>query len=455
MRRCVTIALLVCLVSHLSAQTLHLYADTLRANDLVSRLSDDQLLLYLVGRQGQRLAAREDSILNVQLESDTTTVFPFHIGLRDSLRIAHYVQTKSEANPLFMPIYYVPLKRSSLMDTDDKGLTAGMQLQRDMRRHIAVQHPELCEGVYNPDVVREISPEIARLHTTPFIPVKALVRDVEEDRLDRLRAIRQKYTYWYKEATVMVQLSQNYVSKNWYAGGNTNFALLGILQGKIIYNNRKNITWENTGEWRFGFNTVSGDSLRKVNTNEDMFRLYSKFGIKIVDKLNGSVSAEFQTNFFNTWKENTKQLKTGTLTPARFNFAAGLDYRPVRGLSLFFAPLTYKMVAAADTTHVKQTTFGIAEGQKVMNDVGSSLRVDWLWKPVREIALESKFYLYTNYSRVEIDWEVTADFIINRFLSARVLLHPRYDNTVILPQDEKAKMQFKELISVGFSHKFH
>ena len=87
--------------------------------------------------------------------------------------------------------------------------------------------------------------------------------------------------------------------------------------------------------------------------------------------------------------------------------------------------------------------------------MGSSVRLEWKWKPLREIQLESDLYLYTNYKAVELDLEVTCDFIINRFMSARVMLHPRYDSSRIVNDDEKAKMQFKELISIGFAHKFY
>ena len=467
MKRCFTILFVCSLVLALKAQdalytyadtipkdSVLLYEDTLNTQDLVGTLSEDQLLLYFIQKQGRELAAKEDSLFYERLRTDTTTAFPFHIGFRDSIRIAQHVDRMQGASSLLMPLLYVPIRRDSLNQTDDN-LPASIRLQHNVRQYVSAHNPELYAGVYKPEMVAEINSSEIPVTATPLLPVKALIPDAEEDRLDRIRAIRQRRTHWYKEATTTLHLTQNYVTKNWYAGGNSNFALLGILQGKVIYNNRKNITWENTGEWRFGFSTVSVDTLRKINTTEDIFKLYSKFGIKIVDKLCGSLSADFQTHFFNTWKENTKNLKTGPLTPARFNLSVGLDYKPVRGLSIMFAPLTYRMVAALDTTHVSQTSFSIEKGSKVLNEAGSSIRVEWLWKPVREISLDSKFYFYTNYSRVEIDLEIVADFIINRFLSARILLHPRYDNTVILPDDEHAKMQFKELISVGFSHKFY
>jgi hypothetical protein len=83
------------------------------------------------------------------------------------------------------------------------------------------------------------------------------------------------------------------------------------------------------------------------------------------------------------------------------------------------------------------------------------VRLEYTWKPVREVELETRFYLYTNYKEVEMDLEINCDFIINRFLSARLQLHPRYDSAAILEGDMRAHMQFRELLSLGFAHKFH
>jgi hypothetical protein len=131
-----------------------------------------------------------------------------------------------------------------------------------------------------------------------------------------------------------------------------------------------------------------------------------------------------------------------------------MDYKPIKGLSISFSPLSYKMVYIMDTTRVTESEYGLSDGQSIQHNVGSSVRVEYLWKPVREVELEAKFYLYTNYHQVELDLELNCDFIINRFLSARVMLHPRYDSSVIMKDDTHAKIQFRELISVGFAHKF-
>lgn len=282
---------------------------------------------------------------------------------------------------------------------------------------------------------------------------KSWIKDAEADLQDVLIAIRDYRSPWRKGATVMVQMTQNFVTKNWYQGGNTNFSMLAIAQGYLNYQSNK-FTWQNSCEWRGGFSTVSGDTCHKVNTSEDYFRLYSKAGYEFYKDMHIIFSGEYQMNLLPTYQENSNFMKTAFASPIRLNLGVGADFRPVRGLSISLNPLAYKMIYVQDTINTNPNDFGVEKGTHLLSEFGSSIRVDYLWKPVREFTMDTRFYMYTNYERVEIDLEVTGNFIINRFLTARVSLHPRYDNTVILEGDEMAKMQFKELLSIGFSHQF-
>ena len=419
-----------------------------------SQAADDTyLMLYLQRQLVDRMAAN-DSLYQYMLLNDTTTAFPFHIGFRDSITIAE--KAKKEISPLTLPLVYIPEQRLSFYDSVPKPDTVVniYTIRRDARRYLATHCAGIYTGVLDTMMLQELHYYIIEAPELSVKIPKSMIADSEGERMDSIYRAKTAAKKWAKEADVMLQLTQNYVSKNWYQGGNPSFAMLGILKGFINYDDKKRITWENSGEWHIGLNTVSGDTLRKVNANDDIIKLYTKFGVKIVPKVKYTFSSDIQTQFFNTWKENSNEVKSGPFTPLKLNIATGIDYQPVAGLSLYFAPLTYKMVYAADTIHALQTSFGIPSGQKILNEAGSSLRVDWKWQPLREISISSLFYLYTNYKRVEIDWEITTDFIINRYFSARLVLHPRYDNTVIYMDDEKARIQFKELISLGFSHKF-
>ena len=323
--------------------------------------------------------------------------------------------------------------------------TVAQVLERDsIRREIAMM-----------DSLKALNAQFEeQTHAVPIIAVqRSLVKDAEEDQRDVMRAIRNMHTPWRKEATIIAQMTQNYVSPNWYQGGVSSFAVLSIMKGQINYYG-ENFTWENTGEWRAGGSTAKEDTLRYVACTDDLFRLYTKANYKAVNKLFYSFSAEFETRFFKTYTPNTTSLKSGPFSPVRLNLALGIDYKPIKGMSISFSPLAYKMIHVADTVNMNKADYGIEAGKKTLNDIGSSIRFEYVWKPVREVALETKLYMYTNYKKVELDLEVNCDFIINRFFSARLMLHPRYDNTVILDGQEKAKMQFKELLSIGFAHKF-
>lgn len=306
------------------------------------------------------------------------------------------------------------------------------------------------------DSLRELNAQLVlqTIAQTPHIEVeKSWIKDAEEDRNDVLRAIRDLHSPWRREAVVMLQVTQNYVTNNWYQGGSSSFAGLGTAKGQISYISDQ-FTWENTGEWRIGGTTIANDSLHKVNTTDDMFRVYTKANLRIIPKLFASVSGELETRLLPTYRSNSNELKSGPFSPVRFNAAVGIDWKPVKGLSLSVSPLSYKVIHIRDTARVRVTDYGLKEGQQTQHNIGSSVRLEYTWKPVREVELEMRFFTYTNYKDVEIDLEVNCDFIINRFLSARLQLHPRYDSSVIMKGDKHAKLQFRELLSIGFAHKF-
>ena len=295
---------------------------------------------------------------------------------------------------------------------------------------------------------------VQSIEKVPTISIeKSWVKDEVEDRNDVLEAIRAMKSPWRREATLMAQITQNYVTDNWYQGGSSSFAALGIAKGQASYITDR-FTWENFGEWRIGGSTVSADSLHKMNTTDDLFRIYSKANLRIIPTLFTSVSAEIETRLFPTYKSNSMELKAAPFSPFRFNAGVGIDYKPVKGLSVSVSPVSYKVIHIADTAKVKSTDYGLEAGQRTQHNIGSSVRVEYLWKPVREVQLETKFYMYTNYRHVELDLEVNCDFIINRWLSARVMLHPRYDTSVIKDGETKPRIQFRELISIGFNHRF-
>ncbi len=474
---------LVALVVSVNAQVIR--QDAFPTETLVARIDSaviDSMMLELLHKQAVEIAHRNDSIYKWRLENDTTTLdikyleeygSPFHIGFRDSLMAAadrteqrYYLHSCGLAyQPLAWTKHYGRCGISSSnawsnLRQNPQSLFALLVNPSFDLRETNSQVTEYPNSITRVGGMFLLKPQT--IVSQPFDddmtiatiePEKSLLPpSVEKGKKLAVNGVRNK---WYKEMTIMLQLTQNYLTKNWYAGGSSSLSTLGILTGKLDYNDFNKITWENTLEWSEGATMTPSDTIRKINMTEDMLKVYSKFNFKAYNKIYYSMSGEFITQFFDTYKEaKSTTLVTTTFSPIRVNLNVGMDFKPVKGLSIAVSPLSFKYVYVSDTTRIKQTDFSVPVGANSLKELGSSLRVEYSYKPVREFSLDSKLYFYTNYSKVEFDMEIIANLIFSQYFSARVSLHPRYDNTVVLSGDERAKFQFKEFVSVGFTHRF-
>ncbi len=438
--------------------------DTIHAHTLLNTTRSEELLeeylLQLLEEQGQRLHADSTRAHTATQEEDTAgIVVPTLLSaIYNPLCIELIFKPLhlSIGKPNALSIHPTPPPTTALETHTQPSLFSEenhlWELRDKARNHLTGHAADIYAGTFHdlPKVeslhkkhILRNNPKLLRLGKTENFQTKAL----EVTKISRAK--------WLTKSSALLQFSQNYVSKNWYKGGNSNVAILGIAEGSINYDNHKNIQWENTGEWRAGFNSVNGDTLRKINTSDDLLRLQSKLGFKAFNKFYYTGAVEFQTQFFNSYKEiNSNELKTSTFAPVRLNISLGLDYKPDKNLSIMLAPLSYKFIYVMDTTRIDQTQYGVKSDHKSLNEVGSSVKITYSYQPIDGLQLDGRFYFYTNYHKVEVELELVANFIINRYFSARLSLYPRYDNTAILPNKEKAQLQFKEFLSIGFSHKF-
>jgi hypothetical protein len=320
-------------------------------------------------------------------------------------------------------------------------------------QHIVVTQPELI--LYSEDELPNTADVRNHFIDVDYTQKVKFIDDANMVTRTRRNLVVQKAKLgpWTRKANAYLQFSQNYVSKNWHQGGSDNIAILGTLNGKLNYDDKKNIQWENSAEWRAGFNSTEGNNIRPLNTNDDIFRVNSKLGIKAKGAFFYSGLFDFSTPIFLTYKSvNSTDLKAAFMTPVRLNISAGLDYKYKKLISVMVSPLTYKYIYL-NNTKVDSKLFGIKAGENTLSEVGSSFRIQGNYAPTKEITFDTKFSFYTNYTKVEIDWEIIGNFQVNRFLSTRIILNPRYDNTVIMTGGDKAKLQFKELLTFGLSYR--
>ncbi|MDO9634095.1 MAG: DUF3078 domain-containing protein [Paludibacter sp.] len=401
------------------------------------------------------LDARKPTMKRLHINDRFLKTNPFFLDV-----IFHgYSSNNFEITPWSVDSYFENQKKAMLIPTffvPFNMLTIEKEIQelRDVTlRKIAAYEPQMI--AYQVDELPDV---------TDFVRFKFNIVPIDENVLLQDRKVtyshrkivfdKVKLSPWTTNSNALLQFSQNYISDNWYQGGSDNISILGIINGKFNYDAKKNIQWDNFAEWRVGFNSVEGDTMRVLNTNDDILRATSKLGIKAGGNWFYSGSVDFSTHFFNNYRAiNSPLMKAKFLTPVRFNVGVGLDYKYKKIFSLMLSPLSYKYIYVNDTINVNKKSFGILPGENVLSQIGSSFRAQLSYSPVREIQIDSKLSFYTNYEKVEIDWEIVTNFRVNRFLSTRLSLNPRYDNTIILAAGEKAKLQFKELLTFGLSYR--
>ena len=323
-------------------------------------------------------------------------------------------------------------------------------LRKTTKRHLVKKATHLFvfnkDQLPNPNMVEEIILTGKRVERITFDDPDYIIHRSKNIKLEGIKS-----PVWYHKASALSQFSGTMISDNWHQGGNSTLAFLSLVNGKLIYDDKKLVQWENTGEWRMGFNWTD---IQTGKVNDDVLKINSKFGVKVKNEYYITGSMDLSTQFFDIFKDskNTDK-KTAFFSPFRFNMALGLDYKHKKIISLLVSPISYKFIYVNDPK-VNPNQFGIKTGENVLSEFGSAVRITNSYSPVKEIQLDSRFSLYTNYKQVEVDWELVCNLIVNRFISTRIMLNPRFDNTIITEAGKKPELQFKGLMSVGFLHKF-
>lgn len=259
--------------------------------------------------------------------------------------------------------------------------------------------------------------------------------------------------------------SQNYISENWYKGGESHLNFNARIKYELNYSNYKNIQWDNSVEYKQNLMSAGSDTLRSMRLNEDQLQLQSKLSRRAFKKFYYTGEMRVTMPLFNMYEANTNVRTAAFASPVRAYWSLGVDYKKDKILSVFVSPLSYKVVYVNDTSVAKGVDvasslarkYSIPMGQKASHQLGLLARINYKHKLMTNVHLEHKFYSYINYvgekKGVEFDYELLASFQINQFLTSEITLHPRYDTLIEIPDGESA-FQFKEVISLGFSYRF-
>lgn len=304
----------------------------------------------------------------------------------------------------------------------------------------------------------------------PDVPVPTLVtRSMSKNRVSAIKpkdmpdgkelnlASPPKPKLWKHNFSSSVQVSQAYISENWYQGGESNFNIISDQLFSTSFDNKRKLIFTASVQWKLGVNTSPSDTCHAYKVNEDLFQVNSKFGIKAIKDWYYTVSLVFKTQFFNSYPANSNDKTASLLSPGELNLGVGMSYNKKIEerkfeTSIMLSPLSYNLKFSLDKEIAALS--GIPDEKLFQNQVGSSVEATFKWEFYPNLSWTARVFYFTNYKYAQSDIETGMDIAFNRYFSTKIYLHARYDDSI-----EKNKhgnyFQFKELLSFGFNYKFN
>ena len=266
----------------------------------------------------------------------------------------------------------------------------------------------------------------------------------------------QKPKFWTKKGDGYLQFMQNFVSDNWYKGGESNYSMVGALTLEANYDNRNKWKWDNKLEMKLGFMHTRSDSVHKFKSNEDLIRYTGKVGLEAAKNWYYTLQLLAYTQFTRGLKANDLNTYSDFMSPFNLNLGLGMDYkvatkdkRLTGTVNLSPLAVNYRYVDRLDLA----TSYGLDEGKHSLVDFGSQVTADVTWKINDVVSWKSRLYAFTSYKRAEIEWENTFTLRVSKYISANLFLFPRFDDSGV-KDDDLGYLQFKEYSSIGFTYGF-
>jgi hypothetical protein len=259
---------------------------------------------------------------------------------------------------------------------------------------------------------------------------------------------------------------------NWAAGGQNSVSGQGIFNYEIHYLKGK-FKWDNTLNTSLGYSFF--DFKRKPIKTDDKIEFTSLAGYKATEHLNYAAELAFRSQFaygFDYATDSTHYI-SHFLAPAYVSLGLGIEWVPSKYFSLYFSPVTGRLTIVNDDYLASIGAFGVNEldkndtvvhtnAAKVRYEFGARAVAKFNYPIAKNVDFTSKLELFSNYlnhpERVDVDWQNMLVLKVNDWLNCNVSTQLVYDYDTPFYNEagakiEGSKVQFKEVLAVGFMMK--
>lgn len=328
------------------------------------------------------------------------------------------------------------------------------------------------DALYNvymarPTLVNCTETELKRRGAVKEVVTKPVKQDINivDDVLPRLEEpeveptegmLIRKPNFWTFQGDSYMQFFQNYISGNWYKGGESSYSMVGSVTLKANYNNQRRLKFENTLELKLGFQTSRGDTVNKFKANEDLIRYTGKLGLQASNHWYYTLQVLAYTQFTKGLKSNDEYVYSDFMSPFDLNIGLGMDYsfetknKKFKG-SANLSPLSFNF-RYVDRKNLA-SRYSIVGDHHTLEDFGSQITAEMTAQLLPQLKWKTRLYGYTTYKRAELEWENTFSLAISKYISTNVFVYPRFDDSTTRDGD-LGYWQFKEYCSFGITYAF-
>lgn len=292
------------------------------------------------------------------------------------------------------------------------------------------------------------------------------------DNMAQLDRILSRDSTWKSNGIFTLNIGQTSFT-NWAAGGENQININSILHYRLRYNKGKS-SWENMIEAKYGVLLFSDMKTKKT---DDKINFTSKFGYKATKKWNYSYYLSFNSQFSQGYNyPNDSTIISEFMAPGYFMAGIGMDYIPIKTISVLISPLTYKVTIVDNNTLANEGSFGVRKpitdtsgnilvpGENFKNEPGAFLKIYYQEEFKSGLNVSSKIEFFTAFidkpENIDINWSTFITYRISKRFSATFSLDLIYDDDIVIKEDTNGdgvkedlgpRLQAKQTFGIGIS----